>query len=459
MTTEAPLVDLADYAAAAGAPACAATCATTTNAATAPTNQPGVAAHAATQTKLNPLFHYIHGRAYDMRPFFAQHPGGKDILIMTQGLIDATPAFESLHAFANRPDILRQLERYAVDAPCVSPTLYTFADDGFYRTLVRRVRSEFGAQGDAQSITHLVKADKYWLAKVSVQVAVSLVSFALCFLSGNTFSTAEQCVFAAVAGCFFMQWCFTVMHDASHYAVVSRSPLVNTFLTRTWTAMGFWVCRVWMLHHVVLHHSFTGTTHMDPDLHHFTHNPRTFPSHPRALNVHFHTWLGKHFGFGGWVGGCVLIYFLVPGLWAGQALLYFAFTFRIGAFKHLWGMTYNDGAFARQGYEYVLTFLHVAAHWYRGSLLVSYVFFTALNFWYAMCILADHDTEDAVFSNHIDAQGVEPRSGSAKHDWGSVQVSNSSNFGNHALGDAFAKANGCVFSCVLPQRGDSRPLT
>jgi cytochrome b involved in lipid metabolism len=97
----------------------------------------------ATLTKRNPLFHYIHGKPYDLRRFMATHPGGSDILLMSQGIVDATPMFESYHAMANRPSIMSQLEKYRVvdsDEDEIKHAhdngMYSFKDDGVHTNVL-----------------------------------------------------------------------------------------------------------------------------------------------------------------------------------------------------------------------------------------------------------------------------------------------------------------------------------
>ena len=200
----------------------------------------------ATRTKRNPELHYLHGKAYDLRPFFSQHPGGKDILVMTQGLVDSTATFESYHAFANRPSIMKQLEKYRVveaDEDASDHGLYAFEEDGFYRTLTRRVRAEFGATGpdaDKRSLTKETKANTFWAVKVSVQIVLSAVFFYGAFLSGDRFKVWQQCVLAVLAANFFIQWGFTVMHDAC--------VLVADHLARADARLGGHVCQVALCH-------------------------------------------------------------------------------------------------------------------------------------------------------------------------------------------------------------------
>lgn len=218
-------------------------------------------------------YHYLHGKVYDLREFYKQHPGGQDILRMSAGMPDSTALFESYHAFANYDWICKQLEKYEVtsdmdpEAIELAPApFYTFKDDGFYKTLLRKVRKKFGARSDRfdESVCANVKADQAWAVKVGVQVFFNLLFYTLAFIL--RLPTPAAMLMAFLAGFFQIQWGFCVFHDASHFAIASRNHWANTFFTRLWSALSLWEGRTWMMHHVVLHHSHTGSPQLDPDV-------------------------------------------------------------------------------------------------------------------------------------------------------------------------------------------------
>jgi fatty acid desaturase/cytochrome b involved in lipid metabolism len=405
-------------------------------------------------SKHNQNYHYIHGKPYDLRKFFKHHPGGKDILEMTQGLIDATPLFESYHAFANRPSIMKQLERYRVEltkeeelAYEVNDSgIYTFEDDGFYRTVTRRVREHFGATGDNMSVTKNTKADVWWLMKISTQFALFVVFYYLSFFD-KTLSTPLACGCALLAGLFLIQFGFTTMHDGSHYALAAKGHWINIFATRFWCALSLWVGKVWFLHHLVLHHSFTGSGELDPDEHHAAPFVRKTSSSPKGVFFSIFRWLGDNFGVYGWGFAATLLYVFLPGMHLGQVLMYFAFTIDFGKWKNLWGMDFNHykntNGFETQLWEHVLYGFMIIAHIYRANPLVSYCYIVALNFAYSMNIVADHDGSGAAIVDHIEVD-IDAKNAKQKHDWGAVQVANSSNFKNGWFFDIFAKLNGSI---------------
>ncbi|KAF2892876.1 hypothetical protein ILUMI_13293 [Ignelater luminosus] len=74
---------------------------------------------------------------YDVSDFIKKHPGGKFWLETTKGT-DITEAFESHHVKSDRPEKLLN-SFYVRNAKTPRNSPYTFEDDGFYKTLKRRV--------------------------------------------------------------------------------------------------------------------------------------------------------------------------------------------------------------------------------------------------------------------------------------------------------------------------------
>jgi len=172
---------------------------------------------------------------------------------------------------------------------------------------------------------------------------------------------------------------------------------------------------------------------------------RKHPDTPKSLPLGVFRFLGRTFGMAGWAAACVMLYALLPGMWFGQVLQYLAFSYGVGKWKNLWGMTYPENdAYAPKWYEFALLAAHITAHVVRWNPLVSYAFVVALNISYAMCIVADHDTADAAVLNHVDVDTTPGKGNYGKVDWGVMQVSNSSNFSNHWAHDLFAALNGSI---------------
>ena len=182
--------------------------------------------------------------------------------------------------------------------------------------------------------------------------------------------------------------------------------------------------------------------------------------------------LGEWFGMTGWAIAAIILYALAPGMWLGQVLQYFAFSFKILHWKDLWGMKYPEhDAYKMKWYEYMLIGLHALAHLYKFNIFVTYAMIVSMNISYCMCIVADHDTAEAAVTNHIDVDSVLPpipnistnsntndepneslitnlaeqyKSNYGKVDWGEAQVRNSSNFCNHWASDLFAFLHGSI---------------
>ncbi|XP_055706560.1 cytochrome b5-related protein-like isoform X2 [Phlebotomus papatasi] len=81
----------------------------------------------------------VHDGIYDLTDFVERHPGGREWLEMTRGT-DITEAFEA-HHINEGPE--RLLEKFRIrDAKEPRNFNLTFKEDGFYRTLKRRVREK-----------------------------------------------------------------------------------------------------------------------------------------------------------------------------------------------------------------------------------------------------------------------------------------------------------------------------
>ncbi|OXA51195.1 Cytochrome b5-related protein [Folsomia candida] len=80
----------------------------------------------------------VHDKLYDLTPFIHKHPGGPDWLELTQGT-DITEAFETSH-IVNVDLVEKNLAKFYVqDAtkPRISP--YTFKENGFFKTLKKKI--------------------------------------------------------------------------------------------------------------------------------------------------------------------------------------------------------------------------------------------------------------------------------------------------------------------------------
>ena len=77
------------------------------------------------------------------------------------------------------------------------------------------------------------------------------------------YSTFVKCIFAIFASGMEVSLLFNVLHDASHYAI-TENPRINNAVSTVTQAWTVWNHSLWTLHHIILHHSFTGNA-KDPD--------------------------------------------------------------------------------------------------------------------------------------------------------------------------------------------------
>lgn len=81
----------------------------------------------------------IHDKLYDFTNFISQHPGGAEWLKVTQG-VDITEQFETHHITDLAQKLLPKF--YVRDTALPRNYKITFAENGFYKTLKRRVHTK-----------------------------------------------------------------------------------------------------------------------------------------------------------------------------------------------------------------------------------------------------------------------------------------------------------------------------
>lgn len=87
----------------------------------------------------------IHDKLYDFTDFIDRHPGGAEWLDITKG-IDITEQFETHHITSNAENMLKKF--YVRDTALPRNYKLTFDENGFYRTLKRRVAAKLSGQFD-----------------------------------------------------------------------------------------------------------------------------------------------------------------------------------------------------------------------------------------------------------------------------------------------------------------------
>ena len=87
--------------------------------------------------KVDPELWRIHDKLYDLKDFAAFHPGGAQWIQLTKGT-DITEAFEVSHLFDEAYGASMLKKFYVCNSPYPRTSKFTFATDGFYKTLKRK---------------------------------------------------------------------------------------------------------------------------------------------------------------------------------------------------------------------------------------------------------------------------------------------------------------------------------
>lgn len=390
---------------------------------------------------------FLHGKPHDLEKFLAHHPGGASILIAAKDVPDATPLFESYHAFANRDAILLKLKQFEIKETAKhEKPMYSYEEDGFYRTLIKRVRIHIaykhGVTEENASLSKFVKANSWWLGKIVVEFVILVALWVRAFLLATPVdSTYERFALGFTAGMVMISLGFNTMHDASHFAIKERNHWSNELLSRAWTAWALWSVNMWMTHHVVRHHAFTGDADWDPDTQHARPFVRKNGDTPKKKYVKLPAALQEVWHF---VIYAALVFVMLPGMYLGQILSYGLLWPLKG---HLWKMpTPPKEAFARKWWEYALTLVSLGTQIYSCSVsfTASVAFFLGANFAYAIMILPDHDTFESAVENVQPKTNPDGTVDSSLQDWGEVQVRHSSDFGTGFWGSVFSEIGGGI---------------
>uniref|UniRef100_A0A7S1KUI1 Cytochrome b5 heme-binding domain-containing protein n=1 Tax=Percolomonas cosmopolitus TaxID=63605 RepID=A0A7S1KUI1_9EUKA len=341
---------------------------------------------------------YIHGKAYDLKPFFKSHPAGEQPLILSKGR-DVSEMFESAHALSNKNvhAMLKQFEVKDAVIPAEYATQrYSWKEDGTYAELARRVKKIYPSR------------ESY---KASWQWWVGLVALAFSYFSLQIISfTYGYTLMAIVAGTMGpVLGFYGLLHDASHHSV-STNPTVNKWLSIFSNHLYFWHAAVWWQHHCFAHHSHTGDPELDPDLRNGTKFIRKSPYFPLKP---YHKYQ-KYFSY--------LLYLLLPNQAIGQTLSYRR-AIQIGK---IFGVPLIRYESARSLFESIATrsieafslFLHfvypiMCLGFFQG-LSVSCCFWAGVGITYYIIVAPGHDTNVVSFKQ--------------KQDWGDQQIMHSSNF-------------------------------
>lgn len=338
----------------------------------------------------------IYGKKYDLQNYINYHPGGKEILELTRNQTDITSLFETYHAFSNKEEIKKLLDKYYV---CDNNNGNKQYDYTSYNNLVDKIKIKFPTR-------NTIKASYKWYFFNFFNIIFFINFFFLAmapiipiwpikYIELNNFNLLNRCLFSIIAGINFLSLLFNILHDGSHYAI-SKYPIVNICLSNIFNSISFWNHKIWFYHHVYNHHSFTGENdkfNKDTDINHY----------------HFLDGLKNKFKI-------FLLLFIVnifPGVYIGQCVSYFIASFT----NKLWEIKIP----ALKYYDFISIICIIIKLYilYQGLFLPTIIYIMTLNFIYHFNTVVNHDTYETTIENRYN-----------DIDWLKLQIHNSSNFYN-----------------------------
>lgn len=240
---------------------------------------------------------FIAGRAYDLRPWIEQHPGGREALELARGT-NCTELFRSYHLLRGPSNA--RLARYEVDVDRGDPEMvellegaaFTFAEDGFYKTLSRRVKAHMREE---QKDT---VASPGWQAVAAASVLIAIGLAVPAYVFGSVLAAVVMGFVRAMAS-------IGPGHSMSHFSQFPRGNwnsllfrLGSPFLVSTWS--------IWTNTHVRSHHVDTLTGEDLQDQYPLKRVQPTAPHRGWHRGQHLYMWA---------------IYLLALPLWALQDLV------------------------------------------------------------------------------------------------------------------------------------------
>eukprot|EP00040_Diaphanoeca_grandis_P012661 m.64137 g.64137 ORF g.64137 m.64137 type:complete len:446 (+) comp23394_c1_seq1:283-1620(+) len=225
---------------------------------------------------------YLHGKAYDFKPWMDKHPGGAYILKITKGT-DCTELFESYHAPSLKGDYIQKtLGQYEVEMKDIAATTYEWDITPVYdelKEVVREYRRTNGIKGTDSPF------QMAWYALWGVLHHLMLP----CWLFG--WGGMGDAVTALLFGWTVWFWSGDLLHAGTHYALST-----NTAYGEWLGWVGGWLfClpSTWIRQHVTGHHVHTNVHQRDPDLYHHSRYYRAFSKiEPQWWHSFWHlTWI------------------------------------------------------------------------------------------------------------------------------------------------------------------------
>jgi len=173
----------------------------------------------------------IHDTLYDLSSF--KHPGGQDWITLTKGT-DITEAFETMH-IQNISSTM--LDKFKVE-PAIGPRnyRYTFKEDGFYKTLKRKVQPILKKSGTGPSMQTKIIQDTLFAGFVC--------SFLVLGLFPNTYLT--------ILSGLLLGMCSSCAHNFFHQADKKA-------WRRFYFDFSLLSHRDWRISHAISHHLYTNS--------------------------------------------------------------------------------------------------------------------------------------------------------------------------------------------------------
>jgi linoleoyl-CoA desaturase len=347
----------------------------------------------------------IYGKKYDLENFINYHPGGREILELTKNETDITSLFESYHAFSNKEEIKKLLEKYYVcDNNNNDIKQYDYSS---YDNLINKVKVKYPTRNTIKTsykwyifniINFISFINFFYFAMTSTPLifpTTPIKSIEKKYYDIINYNIIYRCLFSVIAGINCLSLLFNILHDGSHYAI-SKYPIINIRLSNIFNSISLWNHKIWFYHHVYNHHSFTGENDdlkKDTDINHY----------------HFLDKLNYKLKI-------FLLFFTVyifPGIYIGQCLSYL-----IGSFTNkLWII--KIPVMKYYNFTSIICLIIKLYFLYQGLFLPTIIYIITLNIFYHFNTAINHDTYETTIENKYNGT-----------DWLKLQICNSSNFSN-----------------------------
>lgn len=173
----------------------------------------------------------VHDKLYDLTDFVKRHPGGAEWLELTKG-VDITEQFETHHITSKAEQVLTKF--YVREAALPRNYNFTFNDNGFYKTLKRRV---------ADVIDDVDKRP------LKISNMISDLVLGLVFMTA-ILAVKDNNIYLALLSGLLLLWMLVIAHNFFHQKDNWRMFCFNLTLLNY---------REWRVSHGMSHHLYTNT--------------------------------------------------------------------------------------------------------------------------------------------------------------------------------------------------------